>query len=132
MMKMLDKTNIDFIGPRYICMAASVIVIALGLAAFFADRGRDDVQHRLHRRHPGHDPAERGRPRGQGALRVAARRPTSARRPSVLPDVTVESLKVGDENGRLSGSTSGPPTRDVEHVKTEIVKAFGPPWHGSR
>ena len=33
MMKMLDKTNIDFIGPRYYCMAGSLILIVLGLIA---------------------------------------------------------------------------------------------------
>ena len=39
MLKMMDKTNIDFIGPRYYCMAGSLILIVLGLVAFFA-RGR--------------------------------------------------------------------------------------------
>ena len=33
MLKMLDKTNIDFIGPRYYCMAGSLILIVLGLFA---------------------------------------------------------------------------------------------------
>ncbi len=33
MLKMMGKTNIDFIGPRYICMAGSLIVIVLGLVA---------------------------------------------------------------------------------------------------
>ena len=33
MMKLMDKTNIDFIGPRYYCMAGSVILIVLGLIA---------------------------------------------------------------------------------------------------
>ncbi|MBV8486638.1 MAG: protein translocase subunit SecD, partial [Planctomycetaceae bacterium] len=39
MLKMWDKTNIDFIGPRYYCMTGSLILILLGLVAFFA-RGR--------------------------------------------------------------------------------------------
>jgi SecD/SecF fusion protein len=34
MMKMMDKTNIDFIGPRYYCITGSIIVIALGLVGF--------------------------------------------------------------------------------------------------
>ena len=34
MLKMWDKTNIDFIGPRYYCMAGSLILILLGLVAF--------------------------------------------------------------------------------------------------
>ena len=33
MMKLMDKTNFDFIGPRYYCMAGSVMVIILGLVA---------------------------------------------------------------------------------------------------
>ena len=33
MLKMMDKTNIDFIGPRYYCMAGSLILIVLGLIA---------------------------------------------------------------------------------------------------
>ena len=61
MLKMMDKTNIDFIGPRYYCMAGSLILIVLGLIATGV-RGQGDVQHRLHRRHPGHDPAQRERP----------------------------------------------------------------------
>ncbi len=40
MLKMMDKTNVDFIGPRRIAMTASVIVIALGLAAFIAQGRR--------------------------------------------------------------------------------------------
>ena len=38
MMKMMDKTNFDFIGPRHYCMAGSLIVIVLGLVAFYAPR----------------------------------------------------------------------------------------------
>ena len=33
MLKLMDKTNIDFIGPRYYCMAGSLILIVLGLIA---------------------------------------------------------------------------------------------------
>ena len=35
MLKMMGKTNIDFIGPRYICMAGSLILIVLGLIATY-------------------------------------------------------------------------------------------------
>jgi len=35
MLKLMDKTNIDFIGPRYYCMAGSLILIILGLIATF-------------------------------------------------------------------------------------------------
>src|SRR3954469_2332885 len=36
MMKMMEKTNIDFIGPRFYCISGSLILITLGLVAFFA------------------------------------------------------------------------------------------------
>ena len=71
MLKMMDKTNFDFIGPRYYCMAGSLILIVLGLVATVV-RGQGDVQHRLHRRHPGHDPAQRERPDRQEAVGFAA------------------------------------------------------------
>ncbi len=84
MLKLMDKTNIDFIGPRKICMAASIVLIALGLAAR-SMRGVGDVQHRLHRRHPGDDPAQRpGRGR-QGACPSPTGPPSSARRPATCP-----------------------------------------------
>src|SRR5262249_62390078 len=40
MLKMMDKTNIDFIGPRRYFMTASALVITLGLA-YFIYRGKD-------------------------------------------------------------------------------------------
>ena len=39
MLKLLSRTNIDFVGPRRICMAASALVIAAGLALFFNKGG---------------------------------------------------------------------------------------------
>jgi len=39
MMKLMNKTNIDFIGPRKIAMAVSTVVIVAGLAVFFT-KGR--------------------------------------------------------------------------------------------
>ena len=38
MLKLMDKTNFDFIGPRYICMAGSLILIVLGLIATYCAR----------------------------------------------------------------------------------------------
>ena len=39
MLKMMDKTNIDFIGPRYYCMAGSLILISWAWSPSFV-RGR--------------------------------------------------------------------------------------------
>ena len=61
MMKLMDRTNIDFIGPRYICMVLSTIDIPLGLGVLFVRRppgGAGEVQHRLHRGDPGDHPPE--------------------------------------------------------------------------
>ena len=95
MLKMMDKTNIDFIGPRHFCMAGSVILIVLGLVAFFA-RGRTMynidftggtlVTIRLNE----DDPSVK-------ELSESSGRTSSARRRACLPDVTVESLNVGDD-----------------------------------
>ena len=71
MLKLMDKTNFDFIGPRYYCMAGSLIVILLGLVATLCPR-HGHVQHRLYRGNPGHDPLERQRPRRQAAFRISA------------------------------------------------------------
>ena len=93
MLKLMDKTNFDFIGPRYYCMAGSVILILLGLIATYA-RGMGDVQHRLHRRNSGHHPARMRRPDRQSPHRIAASANWFAQKASVLPDVTVESLRL--------------------------------------
>ena len=125
-----DKTNIDFIGPRYYCMAGSLILIVLGLIAFFA-RGRTMynidftggtlVTIRLNE----DDPTVKSLSESQRAEFVR-------QKASVLPDVTVESLRVGkdtsadavqhphDRAGRRAGQG-----RDPQGVRAQ-------PGHGSR
>ena len=73
MLKILDKTNIDFVGPRYYCMAGSMILIVLGLIATGLPLA-GHVQHRFHRRHPGYDPSQRKRSQREESLRVGASR----------------------------------------------------------
>ena len=125
MLKMLDKTNIDFIGPRYYCMAGSLILIVLGLIAT-AVRGTVDVQHRLHRRHAGHDPAQRERPDacrrcpsrgGPSSSAQKAERP--ARRDGREPAGRATTRALTRFNIRTTD-------QDPEHVKNEILDAFGP------
>ncbi len=84
MMKMMDKTNIDFIGPRYYCIAGSLIVIVLGLVAFCRPR-QLDVQHRPHRRHARDDPAQRRRPRRSSRSASRSAPASCARRPACCP-----------------------------------------------
>src|SRR3954451_759301 len=91
-LKLWDKTNIDFIGPRYYCMAGSLILILLGLVAFFA-RGRTMynidftggtlVTIRLNET----DPTVQSLTESRRAEYVRSKAT------SVLPDVTVESLR---------------------------------------
>ena len=125
--KMMDKTNIDFIGPRYYCMAGSLILILLGLVAFFA-RGRTMynidftggtlVTIRLNEA----DPTVKSLTESQRAEFVR-------QKASVLPDVTVESLRVGKDN-KLT-PVQHPHDRRQEQpekdkVKDKILEAFGP------
>jgi SecD/SecF fusion protein len=123
MLKILDKTNIDFIGPRKYFMTGSVIVIALGLVAVVKrDRtlynidftGGTLVTVSLNDQSPevrGLSPSDR----------VAFVR----KKASVLPDVTVESLNVeGEQTGvRFNIRTT---LDDVKGVQALILKSFGP------
>jgi len=123
MMKLMDKTSFDFVGPRYYCMAASVVVILLGLVATFV-RGRTMYNIdftggtlatiRLNEQ----DPSVRklGESRRASFVRQKA---------SVLPDVTVESLKVGKEEtlNRFNIRTTD---QDPDRVRAKILEAFGP------
>ncbi|MGO9465398.1 MAG: protein translocase subunit SecD [Isosphaeraceae bacterium] len=123
MLKLLDKTNIDFIGPRYYCMAGSVILIVLGLIAtgirgqsmFNIDfTGGTLVTIRLNESDP-------------SVQAVAeSRRPEFVREKatSVLPDVTVESLRFGDDT-KLARFNIRTTDQDPEQVKRKILEAFG-------
>jgi SecD/SecF fusion protein len=123
MLKMLGKTNIDFIGPRYYCMAGSVILILLGLIATFV-RGQSMfnidftggtlVTIRLDE----DDPSVR-------ALSESQRAELVREKASILPDVTVESLRVGDDRtlARFNIRTTD---QNPDQVKKRILDAFGP------
>jgi SecD/SecF fusion protein len=123
MMKMMDRTNIDFIGPRYYCITGSILVIALGLAAFFA-RGQSMynidltggtlVTIRLNDAHP--DIKKLSGSQRASFVRDRARN---------LPDVTVESLKIGREEN-LTRFNIRTTVQDPEKVKDDILKEFGP------
>ncbi len=98
MLKLMDKTNIDFIGPRYICMAGSLILIILGLIATFVRgqtmfnidfTGGTLVTIRLDEKDPSVQPLSESK-----RAELVRQRATS-----VLPDVTVESLRMtGDKS----------------------------------
>jgi len=122
MLKLMDKTRIDFIGPRKACMVASVIVITLGLIATAA-RGRGMynidftggtlVTIRLNDQ----DPQVKG-------LSDSARTGFVREKARPLPDVTVESLTVG---GAKSGERYNIRTTEqkIEKVKQIVLDAFG-------
>lgn len=123
MLKMMDKTNFDFIGPRHVCMAASLVVILLGLVAFFA-RGRTMynidftggtlVTIRLNEQDP-----------GVKALSESQRANFVRTKAGELPDVTVESLKVGQDRtlNRFNIRTT---EQSPDKVKETILQVFGP------
>jgi SecD/SecF fusion protein len=123
MLKMWDKTSIDFIGPRYYCMAGSLILILLGLVAFFA-RGRTMynidftggtlVTIRLDES----DPTVQ-------SLSESRRAEFVRQKAGVLPDVTVESLRLGTDT-RLARFNIRTTDQDADQVKNKILDAFGP------
>ena len=122
MLKLMDKTNFDFIGPRYYCMAGSVVVIVLGLIATYA-RGKGMfnidftggtlVTIRLN----DNDPTVKPLSESQRAQLVR-------QKASVLPDVTVESLRLTDDKS-LARFNIRTTEVNPDKVKTEILKSFG-------
>ena len=126
MMKWFGKTNIDFIGPRKVCMAVSLVVIVLGLVAcglrgkgmFNIDfTGGTLVTIRLNDQ----DPEIKSLNESQRANYVRKMATEKAK----LPDVTVESLNVG---GKSSGARYNIRTTEKkidEVVKPAILEAFG-------
>ena len=122
MLKLMDKTNIDFIGPRKYCMTASVILIIFGLVATAARgvgmynidfTGGTLVTIRLNENDP------------QVKNLTAAQRTSFVREKAKLPDVTVESLSVG---GAQSGERYNIRTTEqsINKVKLAVLEAFGP------
>ncbi|MGE3822377.1 MAG: protein translocase subunit SecD, partial [Isosphaeraceae bacterium] len=123
MIKMLDKPNFNFVGRRHACMAASLVLILLGLAATFArGRGIYNIDFTggtlLTIRLDENDP--------QIASLNASQRAAFVRdKASVLPAVTVESLMVGTDQTlrRFNIRTTA---EKIDEVKQVILKEFGP------
>ena len=121
MLKILDKTKIDFIGPRKACMRVSAVLIVLGLAATFARStgmynidftGGTLVTIRLNTA----DPAIKDLTESQ--------RTSYVRNNVKLPDVTVESLTIG--SGKAGESYNIRTTeQNIETVKKTVLEAFG-------
>lgn len=122
MLKMLDKTNIDFIGPRYICMGLSLLVIAagLGMTAIKGRRllnidftGGTLVTIRLDENAP-----------EIKNLSEPARVSFVRERAGVLPNAAIESLNVG---GQAVGTRFNIRTTesDQKKVAAAIQKSFG-------
>ncbi len=126
MLKLMDKTNIDFIGPRKACMTGSVILILLGLGAVYARgvgmynidfTGGTLVTIRLNE----DDPQVKGLSEAQ---RTAFVRQKAGSMPDVLPDVTIESLSVGGEKAgeRFNIRTT---EQKIDKVKQAVLDSFG-------
>jgi SecD/SecF fusion protein len=126
MLKLMEKTNIDFIGPRKICMRASIILIALGLVAVWGRgvgmynidfTGGTLVTIRLNES----DPAVKDLTESQRAAFVRTR---AGIKPDVMPDVTVESLSVGGEKAgeRFNIRTT---QQKIDLVKQAVLDSFG-------
>ncbi len=122
MLKLMDKTNFDFVGPRYYCMAGSLILIVLGLIAtairgqgmFNIDfTGGTLVTIRLN----DNDPAVKPLTESQRAQLVR-------QKASVLPDVTVESLRLSDDM-RLARFNIRTTEEKPDKVRAAILQSFG-------
>jgi SecD/SecF fusion protein len=122
-LKMWDKTSIDFVGPRYYCMAVSLVLILLGLGAFFI-RGQSMynidftggtlVTIRLNEA----DPTVQKLSESQRVEFVRERAVQS------LPDVTVESLRIG-QSAKAARFNIRTTDQDAQQVKDKILEAFG-------
>ena len=123
MLKLLSKPNFDFIGPRpHTAWPSHSILIVLGLAAFFI-RGKSMfnidftggtlVTIRLN------EQADEVK-----NLSESQRASYVRQKASVLPDVTVESLKVGGDQS-LSRFNIRTTDQEPEHVKAQILATFG-------
>ncbi len=122
MLKMIDNPNFDFIGPRHLCMAGSLVLIVLGLVAFVARgtsmynidfTGGTLVTIRLNETDSAIKPlgaSERAR-----FVRDKAR---------VLPDVTVESLKMATDTS-LTRFNIRTTDQKPDEVKVKILESFG-------
>ncbi len=122
MMKIMDKTNIDFIGVRKYCQMGSLAVILVGLAAvYFRGPGLLNIDFTggtlVTIRLNDQDPAVKALPPNE--------RPAFVRqKASVLPDVTVESLNVaGEEKGlRFNIRTT---EQSEKKVRDDVLNSFG-------
>jgi SecD/SecF fusion protein len=123
MLKMMGKTNIDFIGPRYYCMAGSLILIVLGLVTTYIRgpsmfnidfTGGTLVTIRLNEDDPGVKALAGNESKLAEMVRDKAR---------ALPDVTVESLRVTGDKG-LARFNIRTTDQDLERVKKSILDAF--------
>ncbi len=122
MFKLMDKTDFDFIGPRYYCMAGSVVVIVLGLVATYARgmgmfnidfTGGTLVTIRLNDNDPQVKP-----------LSESQRAQLVRQKAGILPDVTVESLRLTDDKS-LARFNIRTTEVNPDKVKTAILQSFG-------
>ena len=123
MLKMLDNPNFDFTSSRHLYMRVSLMLIILGLVAFFL-RGRSMynidftggtlVTIRLNEED-----------KGVKDLSEAQRASFVRQKAAVLPDVTVESLKVRTDT-TLTRFNIRTTNQKPDDVKEKILSAFGP------
>jgi SecD/SecF fusion protein len=123
MMKIMDKTNIDFIGPRKVLMTGSVVAIALGLAMFYVNRNRlfniDFTGGTLVTIQLDNDaPDIKGLSEGRRAEYVREHAG------NVLPDATVEMIKLGNQahGVRFNIRTTDDRVKDVQKKILDTFK----------
>ncbi|QDV33349.1 protein translocase subunit SecD [Tautonia plasticadhaerens] len=128
MLRLLNRTNIDFVGPRRYCMVGSALVIALGLSIFFSRGGTEQQGSMYNIDFTGGslvtvrlDDEELG---GQTpAARISTVRDTAG---AVLPNVTVESLTVSgeEERGEAPRYNIRTTEQSPDVVQEKVLEAF--------
>lgn len=114
MLAIFGKPNFDFIGKRYICVGASVVAIVIGLSVlFFRGPGILDIDFT-----------------GGTLAAVRFQEPTDSAKvralaEKVLPDVSIETLKLLDEKEEGHRFLIRTTLDNPAEVKAKIAEAFG-------
>ena len=128
MLRLLNKTSIDFVGPRRYCMVGSVLVIALGLSVFFGRGGAQQQGSMYNIDFTGGSLVtvrlDSEALSGQTpAARISTVRDTAG---AVLPNVTVESLTVSGDAEQAEAPRYNIRTTEQspDVVQEQILEAF--------
>jgi SecD/SecF fusion protein len=131
MFKLFDNPNINFTRPRYYCIAGSIVLILIGLAAFFGRGGHRADGDIYNIDFTGGTLVticlDAKSPEVQGKSEADLAAYVRAKAGEVLPDSSVEGLNVtAKEASRGPRFNIRTTQTSVADVQGELIKAFGP------